>query len=285
VCVLAIERDRLRTRKDAQGYSVEQSIFYVLPLWAVGSTFLLLYLGAVESGFRVGLARRSSWKDADTGGGALVQTSLFAILGLVLAFTYAAGVGRLDARKNATLIEANALGTAFLRADLLVEPGRSELKRALYDYARTRSIAPGTAITPDQRKAFINRTLEKQKVIWPATKRAIAQENPVPLEVALMAAVNDVLDAHSVRLAAVMDQLPSAVIWLLLLVATSALSVAGYNAGIQGKMSRWRMTAFTIVLAALTVIILDFDRPNDGTIVVKQNSIDAVVADMKALLP
>jgi len=261
---------------------MEQSLFYVLPFWVVGVIFIIVLLGALESGYRVGLMRRDTWKDAETGGGGVVQTSLFAVLGLVLAFTYAAGVSRLDARKQAITVEANALGTAFLRADVVAEPGRSELKKTLYEYARTRSIPPGTAVTKEERKALIDRTMERQAHLWPATRQVIAQENPTPIEVSVIAAMNGLFDAHTVRLAAVLDQLPNTVMWLLLLVASAALTVAGYNAGLQGRMSRWRMSAFTIVLTALALVILDFDRPNDGTVIVPQHSINAAIADMEA---
>lgn len=261
---------------------MELSAFYVLPVWVVGLIFFVVLLVAAESGYRVGLFRKDSRKDAEAGGGGIVLTSLFAILGLVLAFTYAAGVGRLDARKQAVIGEANALGTAFLRADVVAEPGRSELKKALYEYALTRSIPPGTAITEKERKAVIDTTLQKQNYIWPATLQILAQENPEPIEASLLEAINSVFDAHTVRMAAVLDHLPNTVMWLLLLVASAALSVAGYNAGLQGRMSRLRMSALTIVLTAIALVILDFDRPNDGTIVVSQHSINDVIASMEA---
>lgn len=63
---------------------------------------------------------------------------MFALPGLILAFTYASGACRLDARKQAIPAEANALGTAFHRADLVTEPGRTTLKQTLLEYARSR---------------------------------------------------------------------------------------------------------------------------------------------------
>jgi hypothetical protein len=62
------------------------------------------------------------------------------------------------------------------------------------------------------------------------------------------------------------------------------MAVAGYNAGIQGQMSRWRMTAFAIVLTAIALVVLDFDRPQNGSVVVSQSSIVAVIAEMQAAL-
>jgi hypothetical protein len=182
------------------------------------------------------------------------------------------------------ITEANALGTAFLRADVVAEPGRAQLKQALYEYALTRSIPAGTAVSEEERRAVVKRTLQAQAPLCPATKQIIAQDNPPPIEVSVLVGMNDVFDAHTIRIAAVLDHLPNTVVWLLLLVASAALTVAGYNAGLQGRMSRWRMNVFTIVLTALALVILDLDRPNDGTVVVDQRSINAVIADMEANL-
>ena len=104
---------------------MELALLYTYPIWIAGLIFLVVLLIALELGYRVGFARRELWEDADSGGGAIVQTSMFALLGLLLAFTYAAGMSRHDARKQAVPAETNALGTAFQRADILAEPGRT----------------------------------------------------------------------------------------------------------------------------------------------------------------
>ena len=261
---------------------MELALLYTYPIWIAGLIFLVVLLIALELGYRVGFARRELWEDADSGGGAIVQTSMFALLGLLLAFTYAAGMSRHDARKQAVPVEANALGTAFQRADILAEPGRTELKKVLLDYAQTRYFPPGSLQSNEERKAAVIRTLKQQAKIWPATKRVVAQDNPVPMEASLVVAINSVFDAHTIRLAAVFDTLPKIVMWMLLFVAAASLSVAGFNAGIQGRMSRWRMTALTLVLTGLMLIILDFDRPLDGMVIVNQHSLNSVIAEMEA---
>lgn len=261
---------------------MDQPLIYELPVWASGFIFLVILALALETGYRVGLKRRETWKDADAGGGAVVLTSMFALMGLVLAFTYASGVSRFDARKSAVILEANALGTAFNRADLVAEPGRSHLKKVLLDYARTRTFPAGTVRTSADRDAVLKRTLHHLEAIWPATKEIIDQGTPGPIEASLVAAINSVLDAHTIRLAAVLDKLPRVTIWMLVFISAASLAVAGYNAGIQGRMSRWRMSAFALVLTGLMLVILDFDRPNDGLVIVKHDSITAVIAEMEA---
>jgi hypothetical protein len=263
---------------------MELALLYSLPIWVAGLIFIVVLLIALESGYRMGLARCETWKDADSGGGAIVLTSMFALLGLLLAFTYAAGVSGHDARSQAVTAEASALGTAFQRADIFAEPGRTELKMVLLDYARTRSYPPGSLRSNEERKAARIKTLKQQARIWPATKRVAEQNNPVPIEASLVAAINAVFDAHYVRLAAISETLPKIVMWMLLFVIAASLSVAGFNAGIHGRMSRWRMTALTLVLTGLMLVILDFDRPLDGMVIVNQHSLNSVIAGMEANL-
>ena len=260
------------------------SPLYNLPLWTAGLIFVVVLAIALEFGFRVGLNRREHWKDADSGGGAVVLTSMFAVMGLVLAFTYASGVSRFDARKNAVLIEANALGTAFHRADLVAEPGRTELRMTLMDYARSRVIPKSFKASAEERNEFLKNTMTKLAMLWPTTKKVVQQNNPGPIEASLVAGINNVIDAHTIRLTAAVDKLPQVIMWMLLFISAASLAVAGYNAGIQGRMSRWRMSAFALVLTCVMLVILDYDRPNDGLIKVNNISINAVIAEMEAEL-
>jgi len=261
---------------------MELAPIYNYPIWAVGLAFIVILTTMLELGFRVGLKRRETWKDADSGGGAVVLNSMFALMGLVLAFTYAIGVNHYDASKKAVIIEANELSTAFLKANLVAEPGRTELKTKLLDYARTRTFRFGTYGTNEERKMALMITLDKQAELWLATTHVVDQGDRGPMSSSLVAAINDVIDAHTIRLAAILDKLPRVVIWMLLFIAAASLGVAGYNAGIQGRMSRFRMTALTLVITGLILIILDFDRPGDGLVIVDEFIIDNVIADMEA---
>jgi hypothetical protein len=93
--------------------------------------------------------------------------------------------------------------------------------------------------------------------------------------------INEVIDMHTTRLAATFDRLPPLVLWMLVLIAAASISVAGFNAGLGGFISRWRMSALTFVLAAVMLIIIDFDRPQHGLIRVTQEPLRAAVADME----
>ncbi len=98
--------------------------------------------------------------------------------------------------------EANALGTAFLKANMLAEPDRTAMKTVLLDYARTRYIRPASLRTPDGRKEMLQRTLQAQQKVWAATMHVIDQGHLGLAESSVITAVNNVLDAHTIRLVA-----------------------------------------------------------------------------------
>lgn len=257
-------------------------LLYRLPIWVNGVFFVGVLLAAVEVGYRAGSRQSAIWKDAEAGGGNVVLTSMLALLGLILAFTFAAGVSRYEHRKQSVIADANALGTAFLRADMVAEPGRTELKKVLLEYARARAIKTDKALDQEQIRKFIQQSSRAQSKLWPAMRKILGQKQLSPSETSLVAAVHDIIDIHTVRIAAFFDTLPRIVLVTLLFIAAVSLAVAGFNAGISGRMSRWRMTALALVLAWVMLVILDFDRPSSGFIRVSQESIHTVIAEMEA---
>jgi hypothetical protein len=256
--------------------------FYDLPVWVSGLIFILFMFAALEVGYRVAIKERDTWKNPEAGGGNAVQTALLALLGLILAFTMASGVNRNETRKQIIIHEANALGTAFLRADLMAEPGRTKLRQALLEYSRTRVFEQGEVISIEQREEIIQKTLQSQAKLWPITKQVMEQIQPDPIEALLVAAVNDVLDVHTNRVAAAFDNLPTAVLWMLVFIAMVSVGVGGFNAGISDRLSRGRQTALILVLASVLMVLMDLDRPNDGLIQVSQQSVYSAIAVMES---
>ncbi|MCG6862999.1 MAG: hypothetical protein LJE70_17245 [Chromatiaceae bacterium] len=262
---------------------MEMHWLYEWPLWLDGVLFWLLLLIAVEGGFWMGLRRHRRSVDAkSTVRGDVTLGSMLALLGLLLAFTYAFGLGRADMRKQAIVNEANAIGTAFLRADLGVEPGRSELRQGLLDYARTRLVYKD--LFGEAQREAVDRSLEAQSRLWPAAERAVQGDVPGPIQAFILQAVNEVLDTNTVRLAVINDRIPGTVFGVLLLVAAVSLGVAAHNIGLNGTINRWRMSAFSLILAALMLVILDFDRGQHGFIRVSLQPLELVIKDLESQL-
>ncbi len=260
---------------------------YQIPLWTLFLLFLVLLLIPMEIGFRLGLRKKETLPDPDAAiRSDVTMTSLLALLGLMLAFTYSFCMSRADLRKKAIITEVNAISTAFVRADRLPEPGRSEVRQVLYEYAKTRQVAPGAIRTLDELQQTVDRSLEVQSRLWPTVKSALGQEGEItdPEKALLVAATNQVLDSHTARMAVILDRLPLAVLGLLIAIAGAALSVAAYNSSLSGHPSRWRMSAFALILACLMYVILDSDMMMRGLIQVDHTSLDLLIREMDASL-
>ena len=189
--------------------AINYGLVYELSLWKVSLVLVVLFLASEESGYRIGLHHRKqlALKDAESGGGGLIQNSIFALLGLILAFTYAAAVDRHEDRRDAIVQEANALGTAYLRADTLAEPARTELKNILLDYAVTR-LPTKDRFNNELRVQALHNSLATQQKIWPMTLQAISAEQRAPFAFGLVVSINEVLDQHIIRLDAITHKLP-----------------------------------------------------------------------------
>ena len=255
---------------------------YEMSLWLFAVILVMFFLAALESGFWLGLRKFRVNADSEkTVRGDVTLGSMLALLGLILAFTYAFSLSRADHRKDAIVNEVNAINTAFLRADLAGEPGRSELRNRLLEYARTRLVTAEMAANPDALKNSIARSLEAQSYLWPATKQVLQGDVPGPMKTSIIQAVNGVLDAHNKRFAAVHDRLPDAILMLLAFVAMVSIAVAGYQAGLTGSMNHWRRCAFVLILAALVLIIIDFDRSFEGLIQVNQETMVSLISNLE----
>jgi hypothetical protein len=260
---------------------------YQIPLWVLIFLFLAVLLIPMEVGFRLG--RRQKRLHPDPEGEARSDVTLAAtltLLALMLAFTYSFSMSRADLRKKTLIIEVNALGTAFLRADLLSEPGRTETRQRLYEYAQSRYVKPETITTLEGVQQVVARSEEIQSEIWPAVKSTLRQPGDMtnPEKALLISAINEVLDAHTSRMAVFYDRLPTAVLLLLVLIAATALGVAAYNASLSGCLVRKRMTMFALILAALMYLILDYDMAMRGFIQVDHSSLVKLIDDMEAAL-
>jgi hypothetical protein len=259
-------------------------ILYDLPIWINGAIFVVVMLVALEIGYRVGLRKREASRDEDVSMSNVVVTSFLATFGLLLAFTYAFTVSRADLRKRVTIDEANAIGTAFLRAGLVPNPESAELKKALLEYARTRIVTSENISSRAKFSESLRRSLEAQAKLWPITERIVKSKPPGPIEASLIAAINQVLDMHTARLATAFDRLPQVILVMLLLISAISLAIAAFNSVLSGRFSRWRMSALAFVFAFVIFIIIDFDYPQQGFIRINQQPLLSTIDEMEGNL-
>ena len=240
-------------------------------------------------GFLSGRARRerqiADGKDIEQLIGDSSLGAILALLGLLLAFSFGNALSLLESRKADIIAEANALGTAFLRADYLPEPHRSELKQALYDYATTRIVEPDSPLgTRDRAIAFIERSLAAQARLWPLTLEATADPVPPPVATFVASASNDVIDAHQLRMRSVSVPISELSQFIVVLAACAALFLLGNGAGLAGRKLTWRTVLFSGLLLVVMMTGIDVQRASEGLIRVDQSALRATLADMKQSL-
>jgi hypothetical protein len=165
-----------------------------IPLWALfGTTVVLIFL-AVEAGYRVGKWRqRRPEHERETPVGTIVA-AILGLLAFLLAFTFGMAASRFELRRELVLDEANAIGTTYLRAALVPEPQRTEIRNLLRDYVDLRqgSVEPGRAVPALARSEELQGRLWAQAVI-------VAEKHPNPITGLFVQSLNDVINMHAKR--------------------------------------------------------------------------------------
>ncbi|MGI1662448.1 hypothetical protein ACRDNQ_09410 [Palleronia sp. KMU-117] len=257
-------------------------------LYWVTIVLVVLLPSAVIVGHKVGSAarrRRAAVGRIDDAPGNDVEVgAILALLGLLLAFSFGNALSTSQATKSAITNEAAALGTAFLRADYLPDPGRTNLQTALLDYARTRVAPPEPLNDMASVRAFLDNSLREQEKIWPLTLSATADPLPAPLQAFVAGAVNDALDAHLYRVETLAIPVSEVAQTMMLVAALVSLYLIGNQAGHEGRTLNWRSFVLASILFVVMLTIVDTQRTNDGLIRVSTAPISATIFDMEQAL-
>jgi hypothetical protein len=235
----------------------------LLPIFLVSAVVMLL---ASELGRWLGVR-------AGERGGANINTLESAILGLLalmIAFTFAMALSRFEARREAVLNEANAIGTTALRARLLPQPHSTEALQLLREYVQLRLDVTRSEPTAADLTPAIARSNSIQEALWQHAKAVAAVDRGMVPTGVFIQALNEMIDSQGKRLAAFRNRVPNIVLLALYGVAIIAAGFAGYAAGLGARPSRLPVYLMSIVVAAVILLIEDLDRPGSGFITVSQ---------------
>jgi hypothetical protein len=229
---------------------------------------IVLFLLAAEVGFRAGRrhARRVADKEPQVG---TIQGALLGLLALLLGFSFAMAQSRYDARRALVVDEANAIGTAYLRAQLLPKPEGPEIADALRRYVDVRLTRLRERVDEPPLREVIKESERLHDYLWARAVRA-AQQDPRPVTNLFITSLNEVIDLHAKRLAAFRNHVPDSVFLLLYFVAAVSMAVTGYAAGLGGHRSFWPTATTAVLIAIVIAVVMDLDRPRQGLITVSQ---------------
>lgn len=236
-----------------------------------------LLLVAIECGFRFGLRINHAVNDSIKSQVNTIQASLLGVLALLLGFTFSLALQRYDSRAAAVVDEANAIGTTYLRSELLADPVRDESQKLLRRYLDLRVTAGLESLDQvDERHRLLVDSNHLLDEIWALAIQAAA-DNPNPVTTGLyLQSLNEMIDAFGVRQAALDRHVPEVVLFLLLGTLILTGSLVGYASGITGQRASFATYILVLLIVLLVFIIIDLDRPRRGLIEVPQASITAL---------
>ena len=219
-------------------------------------------IAAHEIGFWLGSLTRSADELLDRQV-TLVRTSTAALVAFLVGFAFSGAASRFVDRVDIVVKEANALGTAYLRADMIPDPQRGELKAALKEYTADRA-ALLSREGRDQIEQLLAKVSGLQQRMWRSA--TTATQNNAPLMAVVLPPINEVIDLHSVHLAMARRHLPTPIMTLLLGTAAIGLGMVGFGNGRVGRRFSVLDAVYGAVLAIALWMTIDLDYPGIGLI-------------------
>lgn len=241
--------------------------------WLFDAPLALIWLALIGgmavsawAGVRLRLRRKRAAADSDSTQEGYIVSAVLGLLALLTGFTFAMAIDRYDTRRERVLEEANAIGTTYLRAQLLEEPHRARISDLLARYVDAR-IAMATE--PDGESPA--RVAENERIVtdlWAATVAAFPTIRDYDFSSTFLESMNHVIDLDAARRAARRAHIPAEVLFILFAFQFASAGVIGYVLiGGRGRMSAAMLFAlFSLAL----ILIIDIDRPTVGGISASQ---------------
>lgn len=244
------------------------------PLFVLVVSFVLLWL-ATRAGAR--LRGRQPLDDAVREDFGVVQGATLTLLGLIIGFSFSMAIDRYEQRKNLEEEEANAIGTEYLRADLLPAAEAEQVRKLLVRYLQERVLFYTTRDAAELSQ-IAARTSALQTELW-RTVAAPAAAHPTQTVALAVAGMNDVINSQGYTQAAWWNRIPVAAWCLMLVIAVFATALLGAGARRverEGKL----LLILPAVVAISFFLIADIDSPRGGVIRVQPVNLHSLMASI-----
>jgi hypothetical protein len=222
-------------------------------------------VACLEMGYRIGGYAAKQIENAHEGT-STIEAAIFALLGLLLAFTFSNGISHLDQRRQLIIQESNAIGTAYLRVDLLPanqQPGMRHLFRQYLD-SRLGMYAKLPDLTAAD--AELDHATKIQQEIWSRAIDASRDDPTQNVARLLLPALNEMIDVTTSRTIALHTHLPPLIFGLSISVALLSGLLAGYDMAKRRKRSWFHGILYSVVIAITIFTVIDLDYPRFGVI-------------------
>jgi hypothetical protein len=227
----------------------------------------VLFLGMVVFqlvGYRAGRRRQGREPGAGTQGNSAVEAALFALLGLLVAFTFSAAQDRLDRRRALVVRETDAVGTAYLRLDLLPSEAQPLLREEFRKYVDSRLAYYRELLDLHTASALRQRSDQLQRQIWEDAVLAVSDGDNPTATLLVLPALNEMFDVTTDRDAALRTHMPLAIFGLLAVLAFACAFVVGLGMSKRPRPSQFHILLFAAALALTAYVILNLELPRLG---------------------
>lgn len=248
-------------------------------------SFICLLLGMLlftEIGRRIGTARLARHSQLSEGVGA-AEGAVFGLLGLLLAFAFSGAADRFQDRRHLITAEANAIGTAYLRIDLMPAEAQPELRDLFRRYVDSRLNTYAAVGDMEAVKRGLAESEQLQLAIW--SKAVAAGQAPgatTPPIMLLLPSLNEMIDITTDRLVATRNHPPVALFALLGILAFAGALLVGYSGSVNKDRSWLHTLTFATALSLTIYVIVDLEFPRLGLI--RVDGADLVLVELRRSL-
>jgi hypothetical protein len=226
---------------------------------------LAAVLLSIEAGHRIGIRRWSRMPQGPKLVHPAVESSVFGLMGLLVAFTFYGAGSRFDARRNLIVREANAIGTTYLRLDLLPPETQPQLRADFRNYVHSRLGVYQKIADINALKAALDHSAAMQRTIWTkivdATKGSGAAEKSL-----VLTTLNQMIDITTEQTVALVTHPPPAVFVMLVLTVIASSALVGYTMSSSAARDWVSTLIFALTISIALYVILDYEFPRVGFI-------------------
>jgi len=214
-----------------------------------------------------------------TGVGSL-ETAVFALLGLMIAFTFSGALTRFDTRRAQAVDEANAISTAYLRVDLLPASEQPRVREKFRQYVDARIATYKALPDVEAARGKFAKSLQLQGELWSMTVAASRSQDARPnTDFLVISAMNEMINFTTLRASATMIHPPVIIYVMLFGLALAAALLAGYQTAPERGYHWLQKMGFAFIVAFTVYIILDIEYPRLGF--VRIDGIDQLLVEAR----
>lgn len=251
--------------------------------WIAAMSALTLFVGMLifcEIGRRIGKAKLARDPGGLAKGIGAAEGVVFGLLGLLIAFTFSGAASRFEDRRHLISEEANAIGTAYLRLDLLAAKDQPKLRQLFRRYVEVRSTAYQSMEDETKTQANLSEGNTLQASIWSKALSASRSAEAAPqAPMLLLPALNDMIDITTTRATATQNHPPIIVYGLLVALGLIGALLVGYSMSENKGRSWLHVMAFSAIMSLTVYVIIDLEYPRMGLI--RVDSADQVLLDLR----